>query len=462
MKKNSFQDYLPFIFLAIVAIIGIFIPALPNFSDVSKYNTADIAWILVASSLVFLMTPGLSFFYGGMVNRKNVISTMMQSFIATGLISVVWLVVGFSLAFGKSYHGIIGDPTTYFMFNHVGSGAPWSLAPTIPLLLFALFQMKFAIITPALVVGAVAERIRFTSYVLFMVLFSILVYAPIAHWTWHPEGILFKLGVLDFAGGTVVHISAGCAALAGALVLKRRKDHIEKKELQPANIPFVLLGTGLLWFGWFGFNAGSALGANALAATAFATTNTATAAAGLSWVFFDVIRGRKPSALGFCIGAVVGLVAITPAAGFVAIPQSIFIGFIAAIVSNMAVHWKSKTSIDDTLDVFPCHGLGGMVGMLLTGIFATKAINEGGNNGWFYGNFELFRNQVLGLLLVVGYSFTVSYGIFKLINFIHPLRVSEDEEALGLDVTQHNEHYHPAMMSVTDSGTLKEEELVHS
>ncbi|NSL89198.1 ammonium transporter [Chitinophaga solisilvae] len=463
MKKNAFQDYLPFIFLAIVAIIGIFIPAIPNFSDVSKYNTADIAWILVASSLVFLMTPGLSFFYGGMVNRKNVISTMMQSFIATGLISVVWVVVGFSLAFGKSYNGIIGDPTTFFMFRNVGSGAPWSLAPTIPLLLFALFQMKFAIITPALVVGAVAERIRFTSYVLFMVLFSLLVYAPIAHWTWHPEGILFKLGVLDFAGGTVVHISAGCAALAGALVLKRRKDHLEKKELQPANIPFVLLGTGLLWFGWFGFNAGSALGANALAATAFATTNTATAAAGLSWVFFDVLRGRKPSALGFCIGAVVGLVAVTPAAGFVAIPQSIFIGFIAAIISNVAVHWKSKTSIDDTLDVFPCHGLGGMVGMLLTGIFATKAMNDAGNNGWLYGNFELFKNQVLGLLLVVSYSFVVSMGIFKLINFIHPLRVSEDEEALGLDLTQHNENYHPALMSVTGTGSLKEEdELVHS
>ncbi|HVI46747.1 MAG TPA: ammonium transporter [Chitinophaga sp.] len=462
MKKNSFQDYLPFIVLAIVAIIGIFIPTLPNFADSGKYNTSDIAWILVASSLVFLMTPGLSFFYGGMVNRKNVISTMMQSFIATGLISVVWVVVGFSLAFGKSINGIIGDPTTFFMFKNVGSGAPWSLAPTIPLLLFALFQMKFAIITPALVVGAVAERIRFTSYVLFMVMFSLLVYAPIAHWTWHPDGILFKLGVLDFAGGTVVHISAGCAALAGALVLKRRKDHIEKKELQPANIPFVLLGTGLLWFGWFGFNAGSALGANALAATAFATTNTATAAAGLTWVFFDVVRGRKPSALGFCIGAVVGLVAITPATGYVAIPQSIFIGFIAAIISNMAVHWKSKTSIDDTLDVFPCHGLGGIVGMLLTGIFATKTINEAGNNGWFYGNFELFRNQVLGLLLVVSYSFVMSIAIFKIINLIHPLRVSEDEEALGLDATQHNEHYHPAMMSVNDNGTLREEELIHS
>ncbi|RFS22373.1 ammonium transporter [Chitinophaga silvatica] len=463
MKKTTFQDYLPFIFLTVVAILGIFVPSLPVFGDTSKYNFADIAWILVASSLVFLMTPGLSFFYGGMVNKRNVISTMMQSFIATGIISIVWLVVGFSLAFGESYHGLIGSPSTFFMFNNVGSGAPWSLAPTIPLLLFALFQMKFAIITPALVVGAVAERIRFTSYVLFMVLFSLLVYAPIAHWTWHPDGILFKLGVLDFAGGTVVHISAGCAALAGALVLKRRKDHIEKKDLQPANIPFVLLGTGLLWFGWFGFNAGSALGANGLAASAFATTNTATAAAGLSWVFFDVIRGRKPSALGFCIGAVVGLVAITPAAGFVAIPQSIFIGFIAAIISNLAVHWKSKTSIDDTLDVFPCHGLGGMVGMLLTGVFATKTINSGGNDGWLYGNFELFKNQVLGLLLVVGYSFIVSYGIFKLINLIHPLRVSDEEEELGLDATQHNEGYHSSFISVSDNGSLKEEdELIHS
>ncbi|MBV7528505.1 ammonium transporter [Chitinophaga sp. sic0106] len=463
MMKKSFQDYLPFIFLAVVAVIGIFIPTLPSYADAGKYSTADIAWILVASSLVFLMTPGLSFFYGGMVNRKNVISTMMQSFIATGLISIVWVVVGFSLAFGKSHGGLIGDPTTFFMFNNVGSGEPWSLAPTIPLLLFALFQMKFAIITPALVVGAVAERIRFTSYVLFMVLFSILVYAPIAHWTWHPDGILFKLGVLDFAGGTVVHISAGCAALAGAIVLKRRKDHIEKKELQPANIPFVLLGTGLLWFGWFGFNAGSALGANQLAATAFATTNTATAAAGLSWVFFDVVRGRKPSALGFCIGAVVGLVAITPAAGFVAIPQSIFIGFVAAIISNMMVHWKSKTSIDDTLDVFPCHGVGGMVGMLLTGVFATKAMNSAGNDGWFYGNFDLFKNQALGLFLVVAYSFAVSYGIFKLIDLFHPLRVTDDEESLGLDATQHNESYHPAMMTVDTEGDLKEEaEMAHS
>jgi Amt family ammonium transporter len=462
MKKTSFQDYLPFLFLALVAIIGVFIPNSPLFADPEgKYNYGDIAWILVSSCLVFLMTPGLAFFYGGMVNRKNVIATMMQSFVATGVISILWVVVGFSLSFGKSINGIIGDPTTFLFFKGVSSGAPWPGGPTIPLLLFALFQMKFAIITPALVVGATAERIRFTSYILFMVLFSLLVYAPIAHWTWHPDGMLAKMGVLDFAGGTVVHISAGCAALAGALVLKRRKDHIEKKELQPANIPFVLLGTGLLWFGWFGFNAGSALGANGLAASAFATTNTASAAAGLSWVFFDVIRGRKPSALGFCIGAVVGLVAITPAAGFIGIPQSVMLGFLAAIVSNLVVHYKSKTAIDDTLDVFPCHGVGGMVGMLLTGVFATKAVNSLGNDGLLYGNFELLKNQVLGLLIVVGYSFTVSYGIFKLIDLIHPLRVTDEEEALGLDVTQHNENYHPAMMSVYDNGTLKEEQMIN-
>ncbi|MGN7719832.1 ammonium transporter [Chitinophaga sp. 22620] len=456
MKKISFQDYLPFIFLTALAVIGIFFPTVPTFSDASKYNAADVAWILVATTLVFLMTPGLSFFYGGMVNKKNVISTMMQSFIATGLISIIWVVVGFSLAFGESQGGLIGSPSTYFFFNNVGSGQPWG---TIPLLLFALFQLKFAVITPALVVGAVAERIRFTSYVLFMVLFSLLVYAPIAHWTWHADGILFKLGVLDFAGGTVVHISAGCAALAGALVLKRRKDHIQKKELQPANIPFVLIGTGLLWFGWFGFNAGSSLAANGLAVSAFAATNTATAAAGLSWIFFDVIRGRKPSVLGFCIGAVVGMVAITPAAGYVGVPQSLFIGFIAAIVSNLVVHFKNKSSIDDTLDVFPCHGVGGMTGMLFTGVFASTAINPAAADGWAYGNFSLFYKQVLGLLLVVAYSFTVSWLIFKVINLIHPLRVTEEEEELGLDVTQHNEIYHPNMMSINGHGKIAEEEL---
>jgi Amt family ammonium transporter len=387
------------------------------------------------------MTPGLAFFYGGMVHRKNIISTMIKSIVATGVVSILWIVVGYSLCFGESIGGFIGNPSTHLFFKDVMSGAPWSLAPTIPLSLFALFQLMFAVITPGLVVGAVAERIRFTAYTLFIALFSILVYAPIAHWTWHPEGFLFKLGALDFAGGTVVHISAGCAALAGAIVLKRRKAHIENKEIPPANIPYVLIGTGLLWFGWFGFNAGSALGANSLAVSAFATTNTAAAAAGLAWMFFDVVRGKKPSVLGFCIGAVVGLVAITPAAGFVAVPQSIFIGAVASLISNLAVYYKSKSTLDDTLDVFPCHGVGGMVGMIMTGIFATKTVNSAGNDGLFYGNFSFMLTQLKALVVVVGYSFVMSLAIFKFIDLILPLRVSEEEEEMGLDYSQHAEKY---------------------
>ena len=459
IKKLTARQIAPFLILAAVAIAALFIPAASNYEDkAGAYNAADIAWIIVATALVFLMTPGLAFFYGGMVHRKNVISTMIKSVVAAGIVGVLWVVVGFSLAFGKSVGGFIGDPTTFLFFKDVTSGAPWSLAPSIPLALFALFQMMFAIITPGLVVGAVAERIRFTSYILFTVLFSLLVYAPLAHWSWHPEGFLFKWGVLDFAGGTVVHISAGCAALAGALVLKRRIVHKEQKEIPPANVPYVLIGTGLLWFGWFGFNAGSALGANALSVSAFATTNTAAAAAGLSWMFFDVLRGKKPSVLGFCIGAVVGLVAITPAAGFVAIPQSIFVGVVAAIISNVAVYYKQKSSLDDTLDVFPCHGVGGMVGMLMTGLLATKVVNGAGNDGWFYGNFDFFFTQVKALLIVVSYSFAMSYGIFRFINFILPMRVTEEEEVLGLDATQHNEKYLQGTLLVAKNGQMKEEE----
>ncbi len=441
MSKAAVKQFAPFLVLIIVAVAALFAPSLPNFNDGGKYNQADIAWIIVATALVFLMTPGLAFFYGGMVHRKNVISTMIKSVVAAGVVSILWVFVGYSLCFGETIGGFIGNPFTHMFFKGVNSGAPWSLTPTIPLALFALFQLMFAIITPGLVVGAVAERIRFTAYILFIALFSLLVYAPIAHWTWHPEGFLSKMGALDFAGGTVVHISAGCAALAGALVLKRRRSHMEHKEIPPANIPYVLIGTGLLWFGWFGFNAGSAGAANALAVSAFGTTNTAAAAAGLSWMFFDVIRGKKPSVLGFCIGAVVGLVAITPAAGFVAIPQSIFIGVVAAIISNLAVYYKSKSTLDDTLDVFPCHGIGGMVGMLMTGIFATKSVNSGGADGLFYGNAAFFFIQVKALVIVVAYSFTVSFLIFKFINFILPLRVSEQEEELGLDASQHDEKY---------------------
>lgn len=436
---NKLSSSVPFLLLALISILCIFVPLVADFDGSTVYNFADIAWVTISAALVLLMTPGLAFFYGGMVGKKNVISTMMQSFIATGLISILWLVIGFGLAFGTSIGGFIGNPTEFLFMKGLNGHAPWSLAPTIPILLFALFQMKFAIITPALVVGATAERIKFTSYVLFMVLFSLLIYSPIAHWTWHPDGLLFKMGVLDFAGGTVVHISAGCAALAGAIVLKRRKAHINKEEVKPARIPYVLLGTGLLWFGWFGFNAGSALAANSLAVDAFANTNTASAAAGLAWIFFDAMRGRKPSALGFCIGAVVGLVAITPAAGFVGMPQSCFIGFIAAIISNLAVHWKGKTTIDDTLDVFPCHGIGGIVGMICTGIFASKQINPGGNDGLLYGGTEFFITQVLGCIIVVVFSFVMGFVVFKLTNLIQPIRVTPAEEEIGLDISQHDE-----------------------
>jgi Amt family ammonium transporter len=326
MKSRIVRDRLPFILLALLAVLAIFTPVLPNFEDkAGVYNGADITWVLISTALVFLMTPGLAFFYGGMVHRKNVISTMIKSTVAAGVVTIIWVTFGYSLCFGDSLGGFVGNPLTHLFFKDVNNAEPWGLAPTIPKTLFSLFQLMFAIITPGLVVGALAERVRFTSYILFIVLFSILVYAPLAHWSWHPEGFLFKMGALDFAGGTVVHISAGCAALAGVLVLKRRKAHIEGAEIPPANVPYVLIGTGLLWFGWFGFNAGSALGANGLAVSAFATTNTAAGAAGLSWMFFDVMKGKKPSVLGFCIGAVVGLVDITPGSGFVVIPQSIFI-----------------------------------------------------------------------------------------------------------------------------------------
>lgn len=442
MNTKIVRDRLPFLVLLLIALASIFVPTSPIFEDSQdSYVGADIAWILISTALVFLMTPGLAFFYGGMVHRKNVISTMIKSTVAAGVVSVIWITFGYSLSFGESINGFIGNPMTHFFFKDVINGAPWSLAPTIPKTLFSMFQMMFAIITPGLVVGALAERVRFTSYILFIIMFSILVYAPLAHWTWHPEGFLFKMGALDFAGGTVVHISAGCAALAGVLVLKRRKAHIEGAEIPPANVPYVLIGTGLLWFGWFGFNGGSALAANGLAVSAISTTNIAAAAAGLSWMFFDVMRGKKPSVMGFCIGAVVGLVAITPSAGFVGIPQSIFIGVIAAIISNVAVRYKQRSTLDDTLDVFPCHGLGGIVGTILTGVFATKTVNAAGNDGLFYGNPTFFFTQLKAMAIAVTYSFVVSFIIFKFINIIQPLRVSEEEEELGLDETQHAEKY---------------------
>ena len=427
----------PFLLLVAIAIASLVFPSIIKNGNGAGINAADTAWMLTSTALVLLMTPGLAFFYGGMVSKKNVISTMLQSFISMAVVSILWVMFGFSLAFGDSIGGIIGDPRSFFMMNGSMGDEPWKLAPTIPLVLFAFYQLKFAIITPALITGAFAERIRFSSYILFICLFCIFIYCPLAHATWHPNGLLFKYGVLDFAGGTVVHMSAGWAALASALYLKDRKE----KAHSPARITYVLLGTGLLWFGWFGFNAGSAFGANSLAVTALATTTTASAAAAFTWIIFDAVRGRKPSAMGTCIGAVVGLVAITPAAGYISIAHSLTVGIVSSVISNLMVEWRTKTSIDDTLDVFPCHGVGGMTGFMLTAVFANQAINSGNTtgNGLLFGETHLFMVHLVTMIAVSAFVFGGTFLLLKITDLISPLRVNEEEEIQGLDISQHGE-----------------------
>jgi Amt family ammonium transporter len=427
-KYKKMGKKINFIVLAILVFASLF--SAEHYQKLtSVIDSGDTAWMLVASAFVLLMTPGLSFFYGGMVSKKNIISTMLQSFIALGVISVLWVIVGFSLSFGDSIGGIIGNPMTYFNFNNVGLEPNADFAATIPFLLFALFQLKFAIITPALITGSFAERVRFRSYILFMILFSLFIYSPLAHMTWHPDGLFRNWGVLDFAGGTVVHMSAGFAALAGAVFLGKRKN----KQENPANVPYVILGTGLLWFGWFGFNSGSALGANADAVLAFANTNVASATAMITWIFYERMLGRKMSAVGACIGAVVGLVAITPAAGFVNIGQSMFIGFTASIVCNYAIHLRTKSNLDDTLDVFPSHGVGGIVGMLLTAVFAAGV-------GLVEGETTTFLYHLLALVITALFTFGGSLLIYKVVDMILPMRVREDQEVRGLDLSQHGEH----------------------
>ena len=416
-------------FFVLLVVVIICVYSASNYQELSSViDSGDTAWMIVASAFVLLMTPGLSFFYGGMVSKKNIISTMLQSFIALGVVSILWVLIGFSLAFGDSIGGIIGNPLTYFAFNNVGLEPNSDFSSTIPFLLFALFQLKFAIITPALITGSFAGRVRFRSYILFMVLFSLLIYSPLAHMTWHPDGLFRNWGILDFAGGTVVHMSAGFAALAGAIFLGKRKE----VALSPANVQYVILGTGLLWFGWFGFNAGSALGANPDAVIAFANTNIASATAMITWIFYERMLGRKMSAVGACIGAVVGLVAITPAAGFVNIGQSMFIGFIAAIISNYAIHLKNKSNVDDTLDVFPSHGVGGIVGMILTAVFAKEV-------GLIYGQTQTFLYHILGLLIVSVFCFFGSYLLYMIVDKVLTMRVREDQEERGLDLSQHGE-----------------------
>jgi Amt family ammonium transporter len=401
-------------------------------------DTGDTAFILVSTGLVMFMTPGLALFYGGMVRAKNVLATLMHSMFALGLMSVLWVLIGYTLAFGPDKGGLIGG-FDYLGFSGVGAEPNADLAATIPHSLFATFQMMFAVITPALITGAFAERIKFTSYALFTGLWLILVYAPVAHWVWAPGGWIRELGALDFAGGTVVHINAGIAALVAAIVVGKRKG-FGKEAFVPHNLPLTILGTGILWLGWFGFNAGSALGANGLAASAFLATNLGAAGGALGWALVDARKERKSTTLGVASGAVAGLVAITPGAGFVGPLPAIAIGLIGGVICAYAVALKFRWGYDDSLDVVGVHFVGGLTGALLTGIFADTAINEAGADGLLYGGgLGLLGKQVIAIAVTIAFSFIVSYVILKLVDATVGLRVPEEEEFAGVDLGQHAE-----------------------
>ncbi|CAG0947414.1 Ammonium transporter [Anaerolineae bacterium] len=399
-------------------------------------NAGDTAWVLVCTALVLMMTPALAFFYGGMVRKKNVLSTLNLSFIIMGLISVQWVLVGYTLAFGPSLGGIIGA-LSYLGLNGVGAEPNADYAATIPHLAFAAYQMMFAVITPALITGAFVERVRFKSFLLFTILWATFVYDPVAHWVWGVGGILRQLGALDFAGGTVVHVTAGFSALAFASVIGARRG-FGRAPMEPHNIPYSILGAGLLWMGWFGFNGGSALAANGIAVNAVVTTNTAAAAAGLMWMFLTW-RDNKPSILGIVTGAVVGLVAITPAAGFVTPLAAIVIGGLAAPISYYAIKFRQSRNLDESLDVWACHGMGGTWGALATGLFATKAVNEAGANGLFYGNPMQFVIQAIAVVASIVFAVVMTTVIAKLLEKFVGLRVSENEEEVGLDISEHGE-----------------------
>ena len=405
----------------------------------SAINSGDTAWVLASTALVLLMTaPGLALFYGGLVRRKNVLSTMMQSFFILCLISVQWLLWGYSIAFGPDVGHLFGN-LSWFAQIGVGLAPNPDYAATIPHQLFMVFQMMFAVITPALITGAFAERIKFSTFVVFTLAWATLVYDPIAHWVWGKDGWLHNLGALDFAGGTVVHMSSGMSALVMALVMGRRTG-VPRITPPPHNMTYTLTGAALLWFGWFGFNAGSALAANELAVSAFINTNTATAAAAIGWVIIDWVLNRKPTALGAATGAVAGLVAITPASGFVSPVSAIFIGLIVAVVCYIAVAVvKQKLAYDDSLDAFGVHGVGGTVGALTTGLFAQKVINSGGADGLFFGNAHQFVVNAAAAGATIVYSVVVTLIIAKILDWTMGLRVKEQDEAIGLDNTQHKE-----------------------
>jgi Amt family ammonium transporter len=416
-------------------------------TEVPPVNSGDIAWMLAASALVLFMTPGLAFFYAGFVRSKNVLGTLMQSFITIGLVGIAWVVIGYTLAFGPDYQGwgIIGNLDN-FGLKGIGANNDSQAGPGIPSELFMAFQLMFAIITPALITGAFAERAKFLPFCIFMVAWSLLVYAPVAHWVFDIEGwIAADVKGLDFAGGTAIHVNAGAAALAAALCYKRRRGYGEEP-MEPHNVPFIVLGAGILWFGWFGFNAGSAGGASVIAANAFTVTTTAASAAALAWVFLSWVVNGKPSVVGAAAGCVAGLVAITPASGYVQPMEALGIGAIAGIACFLFVQWRSKSALDDSLDVVGVHGIGGLWGALATGIFCVAAANTGFNavgeqvdgltNG---GGFDQLGRQALGLAAVAPYSFIVTFVILKILDLTMGINVDEEGEEAGLDVAEHGE-----------------------
>jgi Amt family ammonium transporter len=408
-------------------------------STVSAVNGADVAWVTTATALVMLMTPALAFFYGGLVRRKNLVSTLSQCLAIFAVVSLVWALWGYSLSFAPSVtgFGFIGN----LSLVGLNSIAPSTMHvnSSIPEFLYFAFQLKFAAITPALIIGAFAERIRFRSLLVFIVLWSTLIYAPVAHWVWGPGGWLASMGAIDFAGGTVVHITAGLSALAAALVVGKRKD-LGLREFKPNSIPFVILGAALLWFGWFGFNAGSALAADETAVSALVVTNLAAAAAAVSWMIVDWVIKGKPSAVGIAVGAVCGLVAITPGSGYVGVPASIIIGLSAGVLSNLVASLRaSRMRFDDTLDVFACHGVSGIWGSLAAGLFASVAVNSKGPNGLFFGNPMQFVSQAEAVGAVAVFAFVGSFVLLKIIDKVSPLRVTPEEEEKGLDQSQHGE-----------------------
>jgi ammonium transporter, Amt family len=399
-------------------------------------SAGDTAWVLTSTALVMVMTVGLAFFYGGLVRPKNSLNTMMMSVVALGVVSVQWVLVGYSIAFahGTPWWGGL----SWVAFKGVGLDPDPAYAATIPLQAHAMFQAMFAIITPALISGAIVERMRFRAYIVFLLLWATFVYDPLAHWVWGAGGWLQKLGALDFAGGTVVHISAGVSALVAARMLGPRKD-FKRVPIVPHNVPLVLLGAGLLWFGWFGFNAGSALAANGLAALAFTNTNTAAATAMLTWVGLDLFRTGKATAVGAATGLVVGLVGITPAAGYVTAPASLAIGALAVLVSYTAIQIRARTRLDDSLDVFSCHGLAGVAGALLTGVFATKLANPAGGDGWLAGNFEQMGVQLLAVLATVALAASATAIIMTVVNATLGAKAGVREQLTGLDLSEHGE-----------------------